>query len=244
MPYFKHEGHRLFYREQGQGELLLILPGNTASSACHAGELDYFGARYHAVSLDFWGTGRSDRIDAWPDDWWGQGARDAAALVEHLGYERCRVMGTSGGAVVALLMAAAFPERVSAVVADSCVAHSPPERLRAEVQARAARRPEQVAFWQHAHGDDWASVVEADCDLVLRLAARGGDWFGDQLAAIRCPVLFTASLRDEALPDVGAQLCAMARQIPHSRVFLVDAGGHPLMWRRAEDFWRVVDCFL
>ena len=33
MPYVTHDDHRLFYREQGNGPLLLILPGNTASSA-------------------------------------------------------------------------------------------------------------------------------------------------------------------------------------------------------------------
>jgi hypothetical protein len=28
MPFFHSHHHRLFYREQGSGELLLILPGN------------------------------------------------------------------------------------------------------------------------------------------------------------------------------------------------------------------------
>ena len=63
MPHFAHHGHRLFYREQGEGTLLMILPGNTASSACYEGELNYFSRRYRAVSLDFAGTGASDRLE-------------------------------------------------------------------------------------------------------------------------------------------------------------------------------------
>ncbi len=70
MPYFTHEGHRLHYREQGSGRPLLILPGDTSSAAHHSGELAHFGDRYHSVSLDFRGTGRSDRIETWPADWW------------------------------------------------------------------------------------------------------------------------------------------------------------------------------
>ena len=42
MPNFIHNSQRLFYREQGEGPLLLILPGNTASSACHPEEVAYF----------------------------------------------------------------------------------------------------------------------------------------------------------------------------------------------------------
>ncbi len=244
MPYFSHNCHRLFFQERGSGPLLLILPGNTASSAVHQGELDYFSQQYRAISLDLRGTGRSERMTVWPDDWWEQGARDAAALIEHLGYRRCVVMGTSGGAVAALLMAALFPGRTRAVIADSCVAHQTPERLLAEVVARTQRTPEQVAFWQHAHGDDWQQVVNADSELLLELADRGGQLLDSRLERIRCPVLFTASLRDEVLPDVERQVRAMARQVADSRVFFSDEGTHPLMWSRPQEFRRAADRFL
>lgn len=46
---------------------MLILPGNTASSSCYQGEMDYFSDRYRVASLDFLGTGRSDRLSVWPE---------------------------------------------------------------------------------------------------------------------------------------------------------------------------------
>ena len=244
MPDFVHDGHRLFYREQGTGPLLLILPGNTASSALHGGELNHFGARYHAVALDFWGTGRSDRIEAWPDNWWEQGAHDAAALIEHLGYGRSLVMGTSGGAIVALLLAILYPERVLGVIADSVVERLPAPTLSREVEKRAERTPEQVAFWRKAHGDDWAQVVEADSDYLLRFEKAGGDCFHGRLKEIGCPVLLSASLEDESLPQVELQLRGMEEQIGASRVYLAPTGGHPLMWNRPEEFRREADHFL
>jgi len=244
MPYFTHNDNHLFYREQGAGPLLLILPGNTASSACHEAELAYFGQRYHTVSMDFLGTGQSDRVAVWQDGWWEQGARHAKALIEHLGQERCLVMGTSGGAIAALLMAILFPKHVQAVVADSCVERFSPEMLRKNVEERSKRTPEQIAFWQRAHGDDWQQVVDADSDVLLRLAERGGDWFNGRLKEIVCPVLFTASREDEALPNVIRQVYRMAEQVPDSRVFLNNRGTHPLMWSQPQDFRHVSDYFL
>jgi len=121
MPFFKHDGRQLFYRTEGSGPLLLVLPGNTASSASHVGELAAFSRSYQVTALDPLGTGRSDRIALWPETWWEQNAHAAASLVAHLGYEHCIAMGTSGGGITALLLALICPARVRAVIADSCV---------------------------------------------------------------------------------------------------------------------------
>lgn len=244
MPYFIHHGHRLFYREQGRGPLLVILPGNTASSACHDGELDHFGQRYHAVALDFLGSGRSDRVAVWAHDWWAEGAMAVVALLDQLGAERAAIVGTSGGAAVALLLAIAASQRVGAVIADSVVAQIPPAELRALLAERALRTEGQVAFWSAAHGDDWPQVVDADTAMIAGHGATGLDYFQGRLGQVACPVLLTASLTDSLLPDVGPQLCVMAQQIAHSRLLLVNAGDHPLMWSRPADFRAAADAFL
>jgi pimeloyl-ACP methyl ester carboxylesterase len=244
MPHIRFESHRLYYRDQGQGPLLIILPGNTASSACHQGELAYWSDRFHAVALDFLGTGRSDRVTVWADDWWQSGAHQVRALLDHLGRQTCIAMGTSGGAVAALWTAILYPDRVRAVVADSCVARFPPEMLDTMAHERARRTPDQVAFWQGAHGDDWEQVIQADTDLIRGFVERGGDWFGPRLGEISCPVLLTASMQDADLPQVAQQNCRMAEQIPDCRLYLHNEGGHPLMWSQPEAFRSVSDGFL
>jgi pimeloyl-ACP methyl ester carboxylesterase len=224
---------------------LLVLPGNTASSACHEGELAYWGDRYRVASLDFLGTGGSDRALVWADDWYDQGAHQAAALVEHLGRPSCIAIGTSGGAVVALLMAALFPTRVRAVVADSFGAYFPRDRLQTHlIEDRAQRTAGQVAFWVAAHGADWDQVVEADTDMLVRLAQRGGDWFGGRLGQILCPVLLTASREDELVMDAGEQVRAVAAQIATCRTYVHSDGGHPLMWSRPRVFRGISDLFI
>lgn len=244
MPFFNANGHRLFFREAGSGPLLLILPGNTASSVLHQSELDYFGRQYHAVSLDFWGTGQSERLAEWPPDWWAQGARDAALLLDHLGRQQAIWMGTSGGAVVALLAAIDHPQRVRAVVADSTGERIPAETLSAILADRGRHTGGQVSFWKTAHGEDWQSVVDADTRLFQAMRERGVDWFAGRLGEIRCPVLFTASLSDSLLPDLGAQVAGMAAQVPGASAFLHNGGDHPLMWSAPEPFRAAADSFL
>jgi valacyclovir hydrolase len=244
MPYFTSFGHRLHYREQGRGPLLLLLPGNSASGAHMRGELDHFMGEFHVVALDLLGTGQSERVAVWPDDWWALAAQDAAALVEHLGGGPCIAMGTSGGAAVALLLAGSMPERVRAVVADSFIGRWQPRSLQAMVAGRLLDDAHAARFWQYGHGEDWRQVVEADSALLERLAERGGDLLGGALAQVSCPTLFTASLRDDLLPNVAEEACAMARQVRGSHVYLADSGNHPLMWSRPEAFRRVAGCFL
>ncbi len=244
MPAIAYEGSELFYREGGDGPPLLLLPGNTASSACHTGELAHFGQRYRTLALDLPGTGQSGRMTTWPHDWWAAGARAMIDLLDALQVERCALVGTSGGAAVALLAALSAPARVAAVVADSLVPRYPPAALQAILAGRAERTLGQVAFWSLAHGADWAQVVDADSAMLAGYAATGIDYFGERLVEVGCPVLLTASLADPLLPEVGPQLCAMAEVLPQGRLFLANSGDHPLMWSRPDDFRMVADAFL
>lgn len=244
MPTFINDDLSLFYNEKGSGRLLLILPGNTASSVCHDGELNHFGKYYHAVSLDFRGTGKSQRLSSWQDDWWDRCTDDAAALITHLGEQRCIVMGTSGGANIALLFAIKYPEQVSGVIADSCAEFFSPENLRNEVANRELRTKDQIEFWQYSNGDDWEDVVNKDSQLLLNFADKGGNFFNGRLDSIKCPVLFTGSLKDSFIPDVGEQNVQMAKQIQNSSTFLSNDGDHPFMWTCPDLFRSVSYQFL
>ncbi|MBN2286158.1 MAG: alpha/beta hydrolase [Tissierellales bacterium] len=244
MPFITWKESRIFYREQGEGPLLLILPGNTASSICHQDELDYFGERYHVASFDYLGTGQSDRISGWQTTWWADAASQAIELVKHLGHERCIIMGTSGGAVIALMMAIQYPEIVQAVIADSCVSKFSIENASKMIKVRKQRTPEQIRFWEYAHGSDWEQVVEADTKMLIRFAEEGGNWFGPELKEIQCPVLLTASKQDDAIPEIGKHAFSISDQIPNCRLFINNAGGHPLMWSSSKDFRYICNSFL
>jgi pimeloyl-ACP methyl ester carboxylesterase len=143
MPYFEWRERRVHYREAGDAAapLLVILPGSTASSANHAGELKVFGHTHHVAALDYLGTGASDRLELWPPDWWEGGAAQADALAAHLGAQRYALLGCSGGGTMALLAAADHPDRITAVIADSCPQRLSPDDLRRLAALRVGEPP-------------------------------------------------------------------------------------------------------
>ncbi len=245
MPYFTApDGWQLHYLEAGTGPLVIVLPGSTASSVHHQNDIARLKGHYRAVSLDFRGTGKSGRMSVWPQDWWQQAARDVSVLIAHLEYGKAELIGTSGGAIVALWCAILFPDKVSAVIADSVGYRLPPERLRREIANRRKYEPGAVRFWRDAHGDDWQQVIEADCAFLLGETDQDCGWLGEELAKISCPVLISGSLSDEFYPDLVEQACEMAQLIPEANVYLVNEGNHPLIWSRPDDFYRVAEPFL
>lgn len=244
MAYLSINGHQLYYREKGTGELLLILPGNTASSASHIEDIDYFGEYYHTVSLDFWGTGKSDRVNNWTRNWWIEATKDAVSLVEHLNYDKANIIGCSGGAAIGLLMAALYPSKVRAVIADSELDQYPSDLIQLCIEERKSKSKEQIDFWKNAHGDDWEDIVQKDTNLMLDLAING-HIFKDKLQDITCPVLFCGSLEEENyVPNFTETIIKMTKQIKRAELFLVNDGNHPLMWTCKDQFRRITLSFL
>lgn len=253
MPTFEFEGSKVAYRSQGNREdpVLLILPGNTASSAHHNEELAFFHALgFHAIAIDFPGTGQSDRLPRpWPVDWFERNAAACAILLDSLNTKQAIICGTSGGAIVALWMAILFPERVQAVIADSEAIRLTSDNFRAIAADRAQRHPGQIHFWSDGHGADFQAVVDADTELFTTIEterAQNGIWeiHAGRLCEIRCPVLITCAINDDLVPGVGPQMLEMAAQIPDSRFYAKHQGWHPFMWSCREDFQIAAKSFL
>ncbi|WDP85177.1 MAG: alpha/beta hydrolase [Desulfobacter sp.] len=160
-------------------------------------------------------------------------------MIGGISVQNCVVMGTSGGANIALLLAIKYPEQVTGVIADSCAELFSPKDLRKEVANRELRTKDQIDFWEYANGDDWEDVVNEDSKLLLSFADRGGNLFDGRLDAINCPVLLTGSLKDSFITDIGEQNIRMAKQIQNCITFLSNDGEHPFMWT-CPDVFRFV----
>jgi pimeloyl-ACP methyl ester carboxylesterase len=154
-------------------------------------------------------------------------------------------MGTSGGAVTALLLAIHFPDKVRAIIADSFSPFlSMDVAFERIIKDRRNRTSMQKQFWEFAHGPDWEQVIEADSKMIMQFAESGGDWFAGRLNEIRCPVLLTASLQDSTFPKLEQKIKWMSEQLAECSVFLHTQGGHPLMWTEPEAFRTACDAFL
>ncbi|CAM3255604.1 Pimeloyl-ACP methyl ester carboxylesterase [Paracoccus aminovorans] len=104
------DGASLAYRDEGQGLPVLALSGLTRTGR----DFDYVAPHLDGVRLirpDYRGRGGSE--------WTGaesysvpQEARDALALLDHLGIEKAAVLGTSRGAIIGMLLAATAHDRL------------------------------------------------------------------------------------------------------------------------------------
>ena len=63
MAYFKYQGKIVFYEVYGQGEPLVFLHGNTASSKMFEFLMPLYTDDFRCILIDFLGNGRSDRLE-------------------------------------------------------------------------------------------------------------------------------------------------------------------------------------
>lgn len=129
---------RFAARCAGRGELILLLHGITAGAAVWDPVIEDLARDFRVVAVDQRGHGRSEHPES------GYAAQDyvadVGALLEVLGPARALV-GHSLGSRNAILAAAAFPERVGAVVAVDYAAGIEPEVFENLRRARTAPVP-------------------------------------------------------------------------------------------------------
>lgn len=245
MPDFCYRNKKIFYRDEGEGQTILLLPGNTSSSSIHEGEIAFFSKRYRVICPDYPGYGKSERVDCFPIDFWWYNAEMCLQLITSLQVVDFIVIGTSGGGMIALNVAIMSGSQVKCVVADSIPGEFTGENdIELLMSSRENMTKGQILFWTRAHGEDWRDVVELDTMLVLDNAKRGESFYKGRLGAIKCPVLLTGSLADDMVVNIEVGIANIARQISMSKVVLFPAGGHTLMLSRPEAFRAEVIGFI
>ena len=116
MPYFYYQSKKIFYKEAGGGKPLIMLHGDTASSLMFEFILPLYQENYRVILLDFLGNGQSDRVDRFPENLWTAEAEQVIALIEYLKIEKVNLLGTSGGAWVAVNTALKRPDLIDKVI--------------------------------------------------------------------------------------------------------------------------------
>ena len=110
VPVVAANGIELFYERWGQGPRLLLFNGSVSSIASSELLIKLFTNDFEVLVHDQRGLGRT-QIPAGPYSM-AQYAADAAALLDHVGWDRTRVVGISFGGMVAQEFAVTFPARV------------------------------------------------------------------------------------------------------------------------------------
>ncbi|WP_251867751.1 alpha/beta fold hydrolase [Enterococcus malodoratus] len=247
MSFFNYQGKQLYYDIIGEGEPLFFLHGNTSSSKLFTPMLPLY-ADFQVILLDFLGYGQSDRLDTFPTELWKAEALQVIALLEHLQLKKVHLIGTSGGAWVALNAALLRPDLFATVTADSFDGRTLHDGFAEELTAErsaAAADPETSQFYHWCIGDDWSDVVKKDTDSMLRLITSGKSLFVDSLESLCCPLLLTGSKNDSALrSNLEEEYQAIIQEVPRAQFKLVETPGHPSIGTNAEKVAETIKQFI
>jgi len=245
MPIASVNGIEINYERSGSGKRLLYLNGSGATLATSELVIAPFVERFDVVAHDQRGLGLTS-IPPGPYSM-ADYAADALALLDHVGWDSCRVAGISFGGMVALELAATAPERVerlallctsaggeggSSYPLHELAAMKPDERARLGPRILDTRfTPEFLATHdsdrglaelmegrQRTEGSDEVQRGEAE-----QLAARKDHDVWARIPRIACPTLVAAGRYDGMAPLPNSE--AIASRIPDAELRVYE-GGH------------------
>ena len=202
---------------------------------------------FKVILIDFLGHGKSDRLSEFPDDLWFYEAEQVIAFLREKQYSKTNLIGSSGGALVAINVALEAPELVGKVIADSFEGEKPLAAFTENIGADrdASKQDENVRnFYLAMHGDGWEQVVDNDTRAIIGHHKNIGKFFHQDLHTLKPAILLTGSREDEYIrtiaPDYFEKVYGeLISKIGHGTIHLFDTGGHPAMLTNQDRFYRL-----
>lgn len=247
MPYANVNAERLYYEIEGKGPPLVLIRGLSRS-------MRYWGAAQKALEKDFTvlaydhrGMGRSEihgRGFLLPDL-----ARDLAALIAHVGFEKANVFGLSLGGMVAQHLALDHPERVEKLALAStwaggkaatfpslkslavlAVGGALPPKFGVRIQAPRLMSPTFVKLNKNV-ADEWVPYLKEEPpakDVIFRQALSGAlHDVTSRLPLLQVPTLVVGGSADRL---ISVENCRhLAELIPNARLEIFEGVGHEVM---------------
>lgn len=246
MPFANAAGATIYYTVEGGGRDTLVLVMGLGGHASEWGPafVSDLAADHSVVRLDNRAIGQSKSdVTAWSMQ---DMANDVIAVVDALGLAKVHVLGTSMGGMVAQLMAAEHPARVSRLVLMATSSGGPdaiPPEQRAVValgpqpgvSIGEARRRGLRELTSATFADDHAELIEMLVAQRERNPTTGAA-FQAQLEAIfrsdrselvtkiQCPTLIIHGDLDPLVPVGNGR--KLAERIPNNRFVLLEGCGH------------------
>ena len=252
MSYFTFENKQVYFQELGNGTPILLLHGNTASSKMFEKIALEYMQNHKVILIDFLGHGKSQRIEEFPADLWFYEAKQVIAFLEEKNYCGVNLIGSSGGALVAINAALERPDLIGNVIADSFEGEYPLKEFTDTIaKQRELSKQDKGArtFYSLMHGSDWEHVVNCDTLAIEKHAKEIGRFFHKPLETFHPPLLLTGSKGDEFISELDNHyfekiFSQMIQKIGHGEQFIFEKGGHPAMLSNQGEFVRISQLFL
>lgn len=242
MPTVSLNGADVYYEERGSGPPVLFIHGMCGNANVWDGQVDRLAGRFRCVAYDRRGHSRSSLGDVEQRTVELHGD-DAATLIRALGLTPCLLVGSSGGARVALDVVLRYPELLrGAVLSEPPLFALDPTgaaQFQAEVrprlqQAMAAGGPRAAvdAFFEYVCPGLWRAIDEKRREVYR---ANAGELMPDlqmppyrvgrdDLAGVRVPCLVVKG--DRSHPVLMRIADRLAEGIPGAELVPLRGSGH------------------
>jgi pimeloyl-ACP methyl ester carboxylesterase len=116
MAHLARDGVKLYYETHGEGPVILLTHGYSATSQMWRGQIAALSAKNKLVTWDMRGHGQSDYPEALSEYSEEATVADMAALLDHVGARKAIIGGLSLGGYMSLAFHLKHPERVRALL--------------------------------------------------------------------------------------------------------------------------------
>jgi pimeloyl-ACP methyl ester carboxylesterase len=260
MPTVTANGISIYYERSGSGPPLLFCNASGSTLETSALLIAPFADRFDVVAHDQRGLGRTE-IPPGPYSM-ADYAADAIALLDTIGWDRCRVAGISFGGMVAQEIAVTWPERVERL-ALLCTSPGGAEASSYPLQDLATLPPDERAAvglrildtrftpeYLAAHPNDQGLVdlvagralgeksAEQQRGEAAQIDARSRHDVFDRLPRITCPTFVASGRYDGIAPVPNGE--AIASQVAGSELHVYE-GGHLFVAQDPKAFPEILD---
>ncbi|MEX2599956.1 MAG: alpha/beta hydrolase [Dehalococcoidia bacterium] len=255
MPYADIPGVRIRYEDTGgSGTPVVFLHPVTGTADSWSPQLPEFVAEgYRCITYDRrgWGKSQTDPKGEQP----GYAADDLHGLADFLGLDRFHLVGSGGGAFLALDYAAAFPERLRSILVTCSMGGLTADKEYTSFGSKFGRPPEHenLPAWYRELSpsyrvanpegvERWIEIHEASRHEPRVVQPMRNRLTLKDLAAFRVPALLIAGGADLIAPPPRMKL--MASSIPNCQFAVIPETGHSAHWENPEVWNRITLNFL
>jgi pimeloyl-ACP methyl ester carboxylesterase len=229
MPYFDSAGVKIYYRDEGEGDAVVLVHG-FASTAEHnwggTGWIATLSEQYRVVAPDVRGHGLSDKPHSSTEYGYANMGADVTRLMDHLGIERAFLIGYSMGASIAIELMLSHPERFRAIVLGGIAYDDGLEDKRDRDAIAEAYRAADAAMIKSPVAKAYRRFAESMPNDLHALAAlidaERAPFDVAKLAVVRIPVLIVVGTDDNAIGDPKP----LATMIPGARLVMLEGRDH------------------
>jgi len=240
---------RIHYRDVGEGPPIVFLHGGWGYEIYPFDrQIETLGSRHRIVIPDRSGYGGSGSLRVLPTDFHRRAMEETRAVIDALGIERPVLWGHSDGAIIALLLGLAAPDRIAGAIVEATHYDKYKPSSRAFFEGIIAN-PQALgggvaSVMAREHGDRWPQIIDMHSRTWLRIAEQvaspAEDFYDGRLGDLTVPVLVVHGARDPrtepgeldalrmALAGAGPRVDLERTQgsAPTTRFVILPEGGH------------------